>query len=313
VAANPAQWGVIGVRTITERTLSAAISSPTGGGEVIEASYRWWENRPRTELALTTPELFGWQGKTRIAFANEMQTYANAGATIADSPGAISAGRVVETTREGTVTRSQWITPEWMFDASVGYHHVQQRGQFASIGSGLLWATADDGCRVHAGALLWERIDDGESVHARLDVSADQRAALSSVIDLATRAGWSVVDAAAPRSLWPGAGTGQGRDVLLRAHPLLEDGVVTGPAFAPSLFSAGTEATCWMFAGVLGAAVFADAAVPVSILQSSRLIIDAGIGARIHPPGEHGYVRIDLATGLTENAHAFSVAWQSGN
>lgn len=27
-----------------------------------------------------------------------------------------------------------------------------------------------------------------------------------SVVELATRAGWSVVDAAAPRLLWPGAG-----------------------------------------------------------------------------------------------------------
>jgi hypothetical protein len=310
---SASQLGVVGVRVITERTIRATISSPTGGGETIEASYRWWENRPRAELALTTPELFGWQGKTRIAMADEVQTYAGANAAIADSPGAISTGRVVETTREGTVTRSQWITPAWMFDASAGYHRIRERGQYASLGSGLTWAAAHDACRARAGALVWDRVDDGESLHARLDITADQRAALSSIIQLESRAGWSVVDAAAPRSLWPGAGTGPGRDGLLRAHPLLSGGVITGSAFAPALVTVGTEATRWMVADVLGAAVFLDGAVPFGTSQTSRLILDAGIGARIHPPGEHGYVRVDIAAGLTETARAFSVAWQSGD
>jgi len=168
--------------------------------------------------------------------------------------------------------------------------------------------TAQDRLALRAGACVWDRIDDGEALHARLDVSADQRATFSSVIELAARAGWGVVDAAAPRSLWPGAGTGPGRPELLRAHPLLlDDGIINGDAFASSLFTAGIEATRWMFAGILGAAVFVDGAAPTSMHD---LIVDAGAGLRVRPPGEHGYVRIDIATGLNQSTHAFSVAWQ---
>jgi hypothetical protein len=305
---TPTQLGVFGVRAITERTLAASLCSPTGGGEVIAASYRWWENRPRAEVALTTPELFGWQGMTRIAFAYEMQTYANAGEAPANDSGADSTANIVETIREGTIARRQWLAPAWMYDASAGFHQVEERGNYASFGSALTWFTAEDHLALRAGALLWNRVDDGEALHARLEVSADQRATFSSVIELATRAGWSVVDAAAPRSLWSGAGTGPGRDELLRAHPLLHDeGIINGHAFAPSLFTAGVEATRWMFAGVLGGAVFLDGAAPSSL---SDLTVDGGIGARIRPPGEHGYLRIDVATGLTEKSHAFSVAWQ---
>ena len=295
------QLGVFGVRALTERTLHASLCSPSGGGEVVAASYRWWENRPRAELALTTPELFGWQGMTRLAFADEVQTYAN------DSGGA-SAANIVETMREGTIDRRQWLAPAWMFDAGAGFHHVRERGNYASFGSALTWLTAQDRLALRAGACVWDRIDDGEALHARLDVSADQRATFSSVIELAARAGWGVVDAAAPRSLWPGAGTGPGRPELLRAHPLLlDDGIINGDAFASSLFTAGIEATRWMFAGILGAAVFVDGAAPTSMHD---LIVDAGAGLRVRPPGEHGYVRIDIATGLSQSTHAFSVAWQ---
>lgn len=292
------QLGVFGVRAVTERTLQASLSSPTGGGEVIAASYRWWENRPRAEFALTTPDLFGWQGMTRIAFADEVQTYASA-----------DAANIVETMREATIARRQWLAPAWRYDADAGFHHVRERGDYASFGSAVAWLTAQDRLALSAGARVWDRVDDGEALHARLDVSADQRATFSSVIELATRAGWSVVDAAAPRSLWPGAGTGPGRDALLRAHPLLHDnGIINGEAFAPSLFTAGAEATRWWLAGILGGAVFLDGAAPSSL---EEFTVDAGMGVRIRPPGEHGFLRVDFATGLTEPAHAFSVAWQA--
>jgi len=35
----------------------------------------------------------------------------------------------------------------------------------------------------------------------------------------------------APLALWPGAGTGQGREGLLRAHPLIDDGVIHDAVF----------------------------------------------------------------------------------
>ena len=45
--------------------------------------------------------------------------------------------------------------------------------------------------------------------------------------------------------MWSGAGTGHGRDVLLRAHPLLHGGVVRG-VFGPRLTYGGSEWRRWV-------------------------------------------------------------------
>lgn len=298
---DPSNFGVMGVRALTERRLVASLSSPTGNGEVLEASYRWWEERPRFDLALFTPELFGVRGLTRIGAAAEKQTYA------------ASDKQLTETTREASIGWTQWLASSWMYDADAGYHEIRERGNYASLGSGITLAIADDRIRVRAGALIWERTDGNESLHARFDASVEQRLQLNSSLQVTARAGWGVVDAAAPRLLWPGAGTGHGRETLLRAHPLLDSGVITGDAFAPSLVSASGEMTRWFGAGVFGTAAFVDAACPIVAGQTTRFITDAGIGLRVHPPGHRGQFRIDLATGLSERTHALSIAWQNWN
>ena len=58
------------------------------------------------------------------------------------------------------------------------------------------------------------------------------------------RTGFSLAGSRAPFAVWPGAGTGHGRDVLLRAHPLLDDGVIRG-VFGRRLAHAGTEWRRW--------------------------------------------------------------------
>ena len=299
---QPSEIGVAGVRALSERRVMASLSSPTGHGEVLDASYRWWEQRPRAELALSTPDFFGLQGRTRIGAALETQTYAT------HSPADLN-DTFTETTREGSISWAQWLQPAWMIDATSGFHYIRERGRYASYGGGLTRAVGDDHVRVRAGALVWDRVDVGERNHVRVDVGVRTRLDFSPAVQLTARAGWSTVDAAAPRLLWPGAGTGEGRPELLRAHPLLEGGVIDGDAFAPSLASAGAELTRWFGGGVLGAALFVDTARPLTAPASSQFISDAGIGLRVHPPGHRGHFRLDFATGLSAKAHAFSLAW----
>ncbi|HUE96052.1 MAG TPA: papain-like cysteine protease family protein [Longimicrobiaceae bacterium] len=76
------------------------------------------------------------------------------------------------------------------------------------------------------------------------------------------RAGGIAASSGAPRTLWPGAGTGRIRDPLLRAHGLVDDGVIQGPAFGRELLHATVEHRVFRRAGPLrlGAALFIDAA-----------------------------------------------------
>src|SRR4051794_33339213 len=59
------------------------------------------------------------------------------------------------------------------------------------------------------------------------------------------RAEDSLAASNAPLALWPGAGTGQGRDALLRAHPLIDDGIIGNAVFGRHLMSGGVEGRRW--------------------------------------------------------------------
>ncbi len=123
--------------------------------------------------------------------------------------------------------------------------------------------------------------------------------------------GYRAAGADAPPALWPGAGTGRGRADLLRAHPLLEGGVVRGPAFGRSLWSAGLEfdSRPWRL-GLLraGLACFVDAA---RFGGRSPAQVDAGVGIRLAGFGPDGELSLDAARGLKDGAAALSLVWRT--
>jgi hypothetical protein len=129
------------------------------------------------------------------------------------------------------------------------------------------------------------------------------------------RAGLDIAAESAPLALWPGAGTGQGRDILLRAHPLLHDGVIRDGVIGRRVLNAGAEWRRWLSPQHarpvrLAPALFVDAARAGHVFRGAdrRLHLDAGAGLRIALPGS-GTVRIDLAHGIRDGATAFSVGW----
>src|SRR5262249_23076946 len=114
------------------------------------------------------------------------------------------------------------------------------------------------------------------------------------------------VSDSAPMTLWPGAGEGRARAQLLRAHPLLDDGIIDlahGAAFGRSIQSLNAEARRWFarpqFAR-LGVAAFVDSVrASRSSVATHRLIqTDVGAGLRVRMPGVNGVLRIDAAHGL---------------
>ena len=138
---------------------------------------------------------------------------------------------------------------------------------------------------------------------------------------LARREAWqgclefSSTTSAAPLALWSGAGTGYGRDPLLRAHPLLYDGVVAGRAFGRTLVHGTIERQVWPWnLGPLrvGWAFFVDTAKPWGTGRpgGDPWQVDGGLGLRLRSLGRTGQVRIDVAHGLEDGNSAVSIAWE---
>jgi hypothetical protein len=127
------------------------------------------------------------------------------------------------------------------------------------------------------------------------------------------RAGEEIAPRTAPFALWSGAGTGQGRDVLLRAHPLLHDGIVRG-VFGPQLTHAGTEWRRWIQPAKkplrIAPAVFIDLARSTGGMASrdDRWQSDIGAGLRVAVPGS-GALRVDVARALRDGSSAVSIGW----
>jgi hypothetical protein len=95
--------------------------------------------------------------------------------------------------------------------------------------------------------------------------------------------GGTVTSRSAPRTLWPGAGTGQIRAPLLRAHPLVTGDVIGGAAFAPKLVYATLEHRLFSRLGPLrlGGSFFVDTAgiSGAGLRDSARAFVDVGLGA----------------------------------
>jgi hypothetical protein len=119
----------------------------------------------------------------------------------------------------------------------------------------------------------------------------------------------------APLDLWPGAGTGQARAPLLRAHPLLSDGIVTGEVFGRHVAHASLEYQRSLQVPVarLRLAAFADTARAWRTTGSespSPLHIDLGVGFRVSARGLGGTVRVDVARGMRDGNVILSAGWQ---
>ena len=130
------------------------------------------------------------------------------------------------------------------------------------------------------------------------------------------RGGVEAITPGAPRALWPGAGVGHVRRVLLQAHPLLDDGVIISTRLSRRLASVTIEVEhAWRQRGPLQLSLvgFADRArawggvAPAGI---ARTDLDVGVGVRLGVPGHVGRLRVDFARGLRDGAVAASVGWE---
>ena len=290
-------WIRAGFDAVTGREVSANVSNITGGGEAAGVTWRWWTHRPMVSAFFAAPAPRAIGGVWRLDASRETQTFGRAA--------------FGETRTQAGMTLTRWMTDRLRLTAGAAIERWTTRASDVALSGGIdRWAASS---RIRLQADVTQAI--GATPFTTAGVTAAIRSAAASdgfvVFGLA---GYRGVTGSSPASVWPGADTGHARDVLLRAHPLLDDGIIRDAAFGRRLAFATAEAERWTrlsrWPVRVAPAAFVDLARATDGLEAAdtRLHVDAGAGVRLAVPGG-GVVRIDVARGLRDGGTVLSAAW----
>jgi len=264
--------------------------------ERFSVAWRWQAPRRRVVVGAAFPAPGPLPGVVSFDARWERQTYAGVGR---------------ESRRRMTMSLSDWATSRVRWEAGFGTDRFDGRVYVAGTAEMEL-RLADDRLAMGVTAHGWlpssgtTRFGAGGLMAAWRSTTASFRP----VVFVSST--WDRVSASAPRAVWPGAGTG-GRGRLLRAHPLFDNDVITGPLFGRDV--ATTSVEYWQpvnerFGQRLFVAAFVDAARASRGRPSQgRLYVDAGVGVRIATLG--GTVRADVAKGLRGGGLTWSAGWMT--
>ena len=313
------RWGVgrACIRALTGCEISLQVASPTGNGEVWAAGWRWWEDRPRVSLALSVPAAGGRPGIWRLGGSWERQAYA--APALPASSGTVGAAVNREERRRTALSFSDWLGPDLRVEVGAALDTWVDRGAHLSLDGkmetrwvndrvalvvqGARWVVLEHGAPFGTGGMSIQWCTTGlercDAWHGRLGISG--------------------ATAHAPLALWSGAGTGHGRAPLLRAHPLLDGGIITGRVFGRTLAHGTIERQSWPWTVGpmrLGWALFLDAAKArdpgrAESRSQTPWQVDGGMGLRLRGLGRKGELRIDAAHGFEDGNSAVSVGWQT--
>ena len=310
VPRSTADWTAVGARALALQSVAVTVPGGTGQGELWSAEWRFWQNRPRLGMAFETSRPGGLPGLWRVDASWERENFA--------SSGTATAAAITESRLHGALTVSDWLTARLRYSISGGFDSWNGNRKAAVVGAAIEQHLFGDRASIEVHANDWIPAGGSEgfqSAGGRLHIRSS--AAPRGWVALAT-AGADRVTSAAPLGLWPGAGDGQTRAPLLRAHPLTENGVIalgSASAFGRSLVYGSAEAQRWFdrpWLAHFGIAGFVDIA-RASRRESgdmSPIHVDVGTGIRVRIPGMAGALRIDGARGLRDGASAFTVGWQ---
>jgi hypothetical protein len=295
------------VRAGVDREASVSLPGFTGEGEVWSASWRWWRNRPRAAFSFAVPRPAGLSGIWRVDASWETQTYS--------SP-AFTSPTVRESRIHSGLGVSDWLTGHVRYEISAGLDAWSAGRRAPFVGASIERRSPADRLLLSADATTWM-----PTAHEpRFGVVGARAIARSSrePQDWRLEAAFGAEYAAkyAPLALWAGAGEGRARDPLLRAHPLLNDGVlavVQQTVFGRTLAYSNVEVQRWIGGPpvtLLGIAAFADAGrASRGLVPGVAAQADVGIGLRVRVPGINRILRIDAAHGLKDGANALTAGW----
>ena len=299
-------WTGTAVRAAVDREVDVSVPGATGQGEVWSASWRWWNDRPRVALAFDAPRVGNLFGIWRVEGSSEIETYRTAS----------DGGPLRESRTHAGISVSDWLSGRVRYSMSAGVDAWNTGQRATSVGGSIERRWLADRLATTANATVWVPAKPGASfgmlgTTAHLQSSKDVRAWVGE-----TTIGVERVGDAAPMTLWPGAGDGHARVPLLRAHPLLDDGVIdaTRGVFGRTLAYGTAEVRRWLDGPAparIGIAAFVDVA------RSSRQAMsgsgtwqaDVGAGLRVRIPGWQRTLRFDAAYGLRDGATAIGIGW----
>ena len=286
VPASRSELVVSAIYAATRREAQINVSSPSGNGELWTASARWWEGRPRLEVALAVPKLGRWTGLWRIAGGWERQTYR------------LSTTTIESDRRHASVSFGDWASGRVRWQLGTAIDRWNDGATHLSILGEVERRFAGDRVAVNVESRAAARF-------GAATVSTRWRSSLDAMSGWRAAGVLAAVTPTAPFDLWYGGDTGVVRSTLLRAHPLLSDGAIRASELRHVLPNASVEyqrrvATHPVLQ--VGWAAFADA--------TSRHV-DTGLGLRFKLPGSPNLLRMDVARGIRDRATALSVSWQS--
>ena len=296
---TPAAWAAIGAGALANRDASVTFANLSGGGDAATATWRWWEHRPMIAVAYSAP---GPGGIWTLDASRETQTF-----------GPQDVEPTEETRTRAGVEIANWIDERTRLRAGVALERWSDRGRSAALTAALAFWPIVDRLSLEARVATWR--GSGRPFSSAAGIARFRSNAAAGGTVWLFDAGYRAATEAAPASIWPGADTGHARDVLLRAHPLLDEGIVTGGVFGRRVASASAEVQHWIAPGRrllrVAPAAFVDLARATRGLPSTdrRLHVDAGAGLRVSLFGL-GVIRLDVAHGLRDGRNAVSVGWQ---
>jgi hypothetical protein len=282
-----------GVRAAAEQALGLDQAVLAPGGETIRVAAQWQPHRSRVLLAAAAPRALRLPGVVGVQVLYDEQTY-----HLAVEPG--TPMKVRERRRRAALSVDNWWTADLMAGLEVA------ADEWAGGPSAITFAARAEGRLFHDHVAVAGRAAGwwsgarpfyagGLEVRARWGTDSEHR------VGVRLRLGYDIASSHAPLALWPGAGTGPGRDHLLRAHPLTRDGIVEGVAFGHGLVTGGVEVER-RFATFgpcrAGLALFVDGAqVPSSDPGPGvrGTYVDVGAGVRLKLPGQRSLLRADVA------------------
>jgi hypothetical protein len=319
----PSGWSAlaaIGARAVFIHELRAGVAGPLGAGELATAAWRWSAGRPRVALSFALPAPQWLRGVTTFDVSWERQSYDA-------TPSSTAVTRVREERRHVGLRVADWATSSIRWEAGAAFDRLPAQDldplranphDYLAVESALDVRLAADRLALALTSGWWTPFAGG----ARFGTGG-VLVAWRSTSDAALSS-WSVTSEisgasrTAPLALWQGAGTGQGRSGLLRAHPLLNDGMFTGPVFGRGVARSSLEyvrpvgPARWRGFAVAGFVDTARAWHRLGVPDASRMYVDAGAGIRVRAPGDSGAIRIDVARGLRGGGTTLSAGWGGG-
>jgi hypothetical protein len=228
-------WTALGIEVLVDRELRAEVVSPSGQGELWHASWRWWNERPRVALGFAAPRT-GWlPGIWRVNGSWEAETYT---------------GGIREERTSGGISASDWLTGHFAYEGSLALDSWTgglqlDRRQAAALGALARGRAFGDRLRLTGTVKQWIPVDESASFRSVGGRATFRTSADRDRTTVLTTLALDDVSGPAPLTVWPGAGGGHARDALIRAHPLLENNIVAGPAFGQRVASGTIEAQRW--------------------------------------------------------------------